>query len=76
MSKPGHDIIVKVGLTADQFLHLVRMSEDEDLTQSAFMRRLLIERIRSCAQDALSGSDDAMPVIGQVQAHNFPKEVA
>lgn len=61
MSKPGHDIIVKVGLTADQFLHLVRMAEDDDITQSAFMRRLLLVRIRSDAQFAMDQSSDAMP---------------
>lgn len=61
MSKPGHDIVVKVGLTADQYLHLVRMAEDDDVTQSAFMRRLLVERIRLCAHDALRTSADAMP---------------
>jgi hypothetical protein len=62
MSKPGHDIIVKVGLTADQYLHLVRMAEDDDITQSAFMRRLLLVRIRSAAQFALDQSADAMPI--------------
>lgn len=68
MSKPGHDIIVKVGLTADQYLHLVRMAEDDDITQSAFMRRLLLTRIRSDAQSALDQSADAMPTPAPVQA--------
>lgn len=62
MSKPGHDIVVKVGLTADQYLLLVRMSEDEDITQSGFMRRLLVERIRSEAHDAASASECATPL--------------
>lgn len=60
MSKPGHDILVKVGLTADQYLHLVRMAEDEDVSQSAFIRRLLNDRIRSDAHDAVSKSPDAI----------------
>lgn len=61
MSKPGHDIVVKVGLTADQYLLLVRMAEDEDVTQSGFMRRLLVERIRNDAQHALATSECATP---------------
>ncbi len=68
MSKPGHDIIVKVGLTADQYLHLVRMAEDDDITQSAFMRRLLLIRIRSDAESALNQSADAMPTPAPTQA--------
>lgn len=61
MAKPGHDIVIKVGLTADQYLHLVRMAEDEDVTQSAFMRRLLLDRIRSDAFSVLQLHPDAMP---------------
>lgn len=61
MSKPGHDIVIKVGLTADQYLHLVRMAEDDDVTQSAFMRRLLLERIRSDAFSVMQQHTDAMP---------------
>lgn len=68
MSKAGHDIVVKVGLTADQYLHLVRMADDEDITQSGFMRRLLINRIRLEAHDAVASSTDAMPAPAQDQA--------
>ena len=68
MTKPGHDIVVKVGLTADQFLHLVRMSEDEDMPQSAYMRRLLTDRIHRCAHDAAKGSADAMTKAGHDKA--------
>ena len=46
MAKPGHDIIVKVGLTADQYLELQRIAESEDVSQSSFMRSLLVAAIR------------------------------
>lgn len=65
MSKPGHDIIVKVGLTPDQYLALKLMADDEDIPQSSFMRRLLIDRIKSCANDDAKGNPDAMPGHGQ-----------
>lgn len=68
MSKPGHDIVVKVGLTADQYLHLVRMADDVDMTQSAYMRRLLIDRITACAHDAAQASDDASTIPVQHRA--------
>ncbi len=58
--KPGHDVVVKVGLTADQYLHLVRFADDDDVTQSAFMRRLLIERIRIAANVAAQSSSETM----------------
>ncbi len=58
--KPGHDVVVKVGLTADQYLHLVRFADDDDVTQSGFMRRLLIERIRIAANVAAQSSGETM----------------
>lgn len=46
MSKPGHDIIVKVGLTADQYLDMQRLADANDISQSAFIRSLLVDAIR------------------------------
>lgn len=59
MAASGHDIVVKVGLTPDQYLHLVRMAADDDRTQSAFMRCLLIKEIFTQAQHELNAADDA-----------------
>ena len=64
----SHDIIVKVGLTPDQYLHLVRMAAADDRTQSAFMRCLLIKEIFTQAQHEAHASPDAMPSPAQDQA--------
>ena len=60
MAASSHDIIVKVGLTADQYLHLVRMAADDDRTQSSFMRCLLIKEIFTQAQHELDAESIAM----------------
>ncbi len=59
MAASGHNIVVKVGLTPDQYLHLLRMAADDDQTQSAFMRCLLIKEIFTQAHCELSESAEA-----------------
>ena len=38
--------MVKVGLTADQYIEMQRIADANDLSQSAFIRSLLVEAIR------------------------------
>lgn len=45
----GHDVIVKVGLTADQYVAMAKLAEAADLSQSWFMRSLLVREIRADA---------------------------
>lgn len=51
MGKSGHDYTVKIFLTAEQFVSLQHMAEDEDVSQSSFLRKLLLDRINSQAKD-------------------------
>jgi len=51
MGKPGHDYTVKIFLTDEQFVALKHMAEDQDVSQSSFCRRLLINHIKSVASE-------------------------
>lgn len=68
MPKPGHNIVVKVGLTADQYLALKHLAGEHDVPHSIFMRHLLIQKIRECAHDDVNGCHDAMPGTGLIEA--------
>ena len=50
-----HDVIVKVGFTADQFIFM--RDEAEALGLSAYLRLLVNQQRRSCALSQLSDSD-------------------
>ncbi len=65
MSKPGHDITIKVNLTHEQYWSLVNAASEDDVSHSSFMRRLLISDIKSRAHDAAKRDPEAMPANGQ-----------
>jgi hypothetical protein len=50
----NHDIFVKVGLTADQYIFLRDEADSRDLSQSAYLRQLIEQDRRRCAVTALS----------------------
>ena len=52
-----YDVIVKVGFTADQFLWMKDESIQSGLSQSAFIRSLVIKEIRSQSIVKLSSSE-------------------
>ena len=52
-----HDVIVKVGLTADQFIFMRDEAEALGLSHSAYLRLLVNQQRRSCALSQLSDSD-------------------
>ena len=52
-----YDVIVKVGFTADQFLWMKDESIQSGLSQSAFIRSLVIKAIRSQSIVKLSASE-------------------
>lgn len=54
MGTTSHDIIVKVGLTADQFVWMHSEAEAMGLSDSAFVRQLIQQARRSAAMSSLS----------------------
>jgi hypothetical protein len=62
----SHDVIVKVGLTADQFLWLRDESEALGLSHSAYLRQLVQQARRHAALNSLSDvrAHQAMPDLG------------
>lgn len=54
MKAATHDIIVKVGLTADQFVWMHAEAEALGLSDSAFVRQLIQQARRSAAMSSLS----------------------
>ncbi len=62
----AHDIVVKVGLTADQFLWLRDEAEAVGLSHSAYLRQLVQQARRHAALNSLSAIDhpSTMPDLG------------
>ena len=54
MAAPNHDVIVKVGLTADQYLWLKNEAEESGLSQSAYLRQIVQTMRRQVALSSLS----------------------
>ena len=54
MMTNNHDVIVKVGLTADQFVWMHDEAEALGLSDSAFVRQLIQQARRSAAMSSLS----------------------
>ena len=50
MGKPGHDFTVKIFLTADQFIALQHEAQNNDVSQSSFVRRLLVDYFNAQAK--------------------------
>jgi len=58
----NHDVIVKVGFTADQFLWLRNEAEALGLSQSAFLRNLVMQARRSQSLNELSDIDRRLKI--------------
>jgi len=54
MGKPGHDFTVKIFLTADQFIALQHEAQDNDVSQSSFVRGLLVDYFNHKARAYMS----------------------
>ncbi len=54
MKPDNHDVIVKVGLTADQFIWMHDEAEALGLSDSAYIRQLIQQARRSDAINSLS----------------------
>jgi hypothetical protein len=57
ISEAGHDLIVKVGLTADQYVWLRDRAEVLGLSQSAYLRLLLQADRRAHARGHLGAAE-------------------
>jgi len=62
---PSRDIVVKVNVTADEYLALVHLAERDDRSHSSYMRSLLKDRINSEANHRSAGEVEAMPTLVQ-----------
>lgn len=54
----NHDVIVKAGFTADQFIWLRDEAESLGLSHSAFLRNLVMQARRNQSLSKLSGNGD------------------
>lgn len=54
----NHDVIVKAGFTADQFIWLRDEAESLGLSHSAFLRNLVMQARRNQSLSKLSSSGD------------------
>ena len=52
----NHDIIVKVGLTADQYISFHTSAKNDDLKDAQLLRSLILKHIREVAMTQLSGN--------------------
>ena len=58
----NHDVIVKVGFTADQFLWLRNEAEEIGLSQSAFLRNLVMKARRDKSLSELDNIDRRLKI--------------
>lgn len=58
----NHDVIVKAGFTADQFLWLRNEAEALGLSQSAFLRNLVMKARRDQSLSELSDLDRRLKI--------------
>lgn len=52
----NHDVIVKVGLTADQYIAFHNSALDDDLKDAQLLRKLVLRHIREVAMSKLSNN--------------------
>lgn len=55
----NHDVIVKAGFTADQYIWLRDEAESLGLSHSAFLRNLVMQARRNQSLSKLSASDES-----------------
>ncbi len=69
----NHDVIVKVGLTADQYISFKNEARNLDLKDSACLRMLVIKFIREVAMKQLSVNrqvDESTETVLRVSAYD------
>jgi len=73
MGSSNHDIIVKVGFTADQYVWMKEAAEESGLSHSAYIRNLVAEERRRRALASLSVMEryGAMDDSGPFRAHDL-----